>query len=66
MMGLRLGFGARIGRHAWNGYSVPIGRVRRCVGHDGHAEPFDPISFVIGCAILWGVISALWAAARGG
>jgi hypothetical protein len=38
---------------------------RRLSAHRGHAEPFDPISFVVGLAITWAFIRFVWAAAWG-
>jgi hypothetical protein len=65
-MGLRIGFGFRLARHVWVGASTPVfGPARHVVRHQGHAEPFDPISFVIGLAILWAVVRTCWGLVTG-
>ena len=59
-MGLRIGVGFRPLRHVWIGASVPLGHARRLAAHQGHADGADPVSFLIGLAVMWVVARTLW------
>jgi hypothetical protein len=62
-MGLRIGAGFRLGRHVWIGASIPLGHHARRLGrHQGHA---DPISFLVGCIIMYAFVMMVWALAYG-
>jgi hypothetical protein len=64
-MGLRIGFGVRLGRHVYIGASVPLGHARHVVRHQGHAEPFDPIRMLLGAAFAWVFLRTFWGLAWG-
>jgi hypothetical protein len=55
-MGLRLGF--RLAPHLY--LSVPLGHGRRCLGHNGHGERFDPIQTAVGAVIVWVMLRVFW------
>ena len=38
----------------------------RLAAHTGHAQPTDPISFLMGLAILWVMARTLWGVVAGG
>jgi hypothetical protein len=58
-MGLRLGF--RLAPHVY--LSVPLGHGRRLAAQQGHA---DPLSFLLGLAIMWVFVRGVWALAWSG
>jgi hypothetical protein len=62
---IRVGAGFRLGRHVWIGASVPLGHGRRLAAHRGHGEHADPISMLVGLAIMWVFLRVCWALAWG-
>jgi len=63
-MGVRIGIGFRPMRHVWIGASVPLRHTRRCLAHNGHGDA-DPVSVLIGAAIMWVVCRVIWGLAIG-
>jgi hypothetical protein len=60
-MGLRIGAGFRLGRHVWIRANIPLGHHARRLGrHQGHG---DPISFLVGCVIMYAFVMMVWALA---
>jgi hypothetical protein len=64
-MSLRIGAGFRLGRHVYISTSVPLGHGRRLARHTGHGKHADPISMLVGLAIMWVVLRVCWALAWG-
>jgi hypothetical protein len=62
-MSLRIGAGFRLGRHVYIGMSIPLGHHARRLGrHQGHGNA-DPISFLVGCVIMYAFVMMTWALA---